>query len=466
MIPFFLYVPAFDNSPPMHLSNHVRARAVLVRCLGAARSYGCGAIRVLVGTHARVIRTLKYVALPGALVDPTTLAVDRGSMIAAAPSAPGERATAASVAAVTPLTPGERAAAVAPRSMPELALPTTPASVPSNASITVLHDKSKRPGTASYSSYARYKPAKTKAEYFALGGSSADFPWDLARGYITVHGADEPPPGLALGASHRDARVFVAAASRVAMYLTALSEVLPHRLAVPSRTSALSASIATLSPLGAYADSRFALIATDVPEHGHAPGAHTADVDDLGGDDPVAALHDSPAPSAPPINVCDPILISAALRRPDAAEWVAAIDDEDRQDPALFTDGKPALERMPRSSVPEGALIRRLMMLLATKPRSGKKKSGWRLEARVQRSTRAVFVVADVPRVYGAAVLRDGTDVRLVACIVRRRCCAPPLIVAQGLLCLLPARLRRLPPLQAQRHPPVRPAWLCFPRAK
>ena len=132
----------------------------------------------------------------------------------------------------------------------------------------------------------------------------------------------------------------------------------------------LSASIATLSPLGAYADSRFALVATDVPEHGCAPGAHTADID------PVAALHDSPAPSAPPINACEPISISAALRRPDAAEWVAAIDDEDLQDPSLFTDGKPALERVPRSSVPEGALIRRSMMLLATKPRSGKKKCG------------------------------------------------------------------------------------------
>ena len=67
VISFFSYVLAFDNSPPTHLSNHVRARAVLARCLGAARSYGCGAIRVLVGTHARVVRTFKYFAPPGAL---------------------------------------------------------------------------------------------------------------------------------------------------------------------------------------------------------------------------------------------------------------------------------------------------------------------------------------------------------------------------------------------------------------
>ena len=104
-------------------------------------------------------------------------------------------------------------------------------------------------------------------------------------------------------------------------------------------------------------------------------GAHTADVDDPGGDDPVAALHDSPAPSAPPINVCDPISISAALCRPDTSEWIAAIDDENLQDSALFTDGKPALERVPRSSVPEGALISRSMLLLTTKSRSGKKKA-------------------------------------------------------------------------------------------
>ena len=54
----------------------------------------------------------------------------------------------------------------------------------------------------------------------------------------------------------------------------------------------------------------------------------------------------------------DAMNIPKCMKREDADRWAEAIAKEDLTDPRNFADGKPALVRVPKSEVPEGAIIR------------------------------------------------------------------------------------------------------------
>ena len=61
-----------------------------------------------------------------------------------------------------------------------------------DVAIVVRQTNPKRPGSQSHARYERYKEATTRDEYRALGGSAADFDFDLAHGYVTVHPGAAP----------------------------------------------------------------------------------------------------------------------------------------------------------------------------------------------------------------------------------------------------------------------------------
>ena len=65
-----------------------------------------------------------------------------------------------------------------------------------NQRISVLWNNPKKKGSESYARYEGYKHAKTFADFRELGGWTADFKHDGARGYIHVHrhGHQPAPP--------------------------------------------------------------------------------------------------------------------------------------------------------------------------------------------------------------------------------------------------------------------------------
>ena len=55
-----------------------------------------------------------------------------------------------------------------------------------DVAIAVNPHNPKRAGSQSHARYERYKGATTRAEYLALGGSAADFKFDVERGFVAV----------------------------------------------------------------------------------------------------------------------------------------------------------------------------------------------------------------------------------------------------------------------------------------
>jgi len=82
---------------------------------------------------------------------------------------------------------GGEAAPKAPRPKPTGG---TGANVGMDDPIELVANNPKRAGTKSYDRYELYKGAKTKREYFDLGGAKGDFPHDFGKGYITVLSGD------------------------------------------------------------------------------------------------------------------------------------------------------------------------------------------------------------------------------------------------------------------------------------
>lgn len=52
--------------------------------------------------------------------------------------------------------------------------------------IDVIQENPKRPGTKSHQRYEKYKKAKTKSEYLELGGSKADYKYDVSDTFVAA----------------------------------------------------------------------------------------------------------------------------------------------------------------------------------------------------------------------------------------------------------------------------------------
>ena len=86
-------------------------------------------------------------------------------------------------------------------------------------------------GLQSYDRYELYKPARTLNEMLALGGKTADIPFDYTRGYFTVSGAESVKRSSSSLSSHSDA-------PPKAKKVNALKKVKTHRPAYETETAA------------------------------------------------------------------------------------------------------------------------------------------------------------------------------------------------------------------------------------
>ena len=59
-------------------------------------------------------------------------------------------------------------------------------SVPPSAAIRVQQDNPKRFGSKSHQRFDAYKSAKTKQQFLDLGGTTADFAYDVSKGYVVL----------------------------------------------------------------------------------------------------------------------------------------------------------------------------------------------------------------------------------------------------------------------------------------
>lgn len=64
----------------------------------------------------------------------------------------------------------------------------------SDDSVITVEQNAKRPNSLSGERYASYCQAKTVAEYAALGGTTADFIYDLVKGIVEAPGSKTYPP--------------------------------------------------------------------------------------------------------------------------------------------------------------------------------------------------------------------------------------------------------------------------------
>ena len=72
LAPFYSFVVVFNNNNTIGRFNSL---SLLSRYIGPARQHGTGSIRVQIDRTVHVVRTCRFIAAPGAEVDPTTLRV-------------------------------------------------------------------------------------------------------------------------------------------------------------------------------------------------------------------------------------------------------------------------------------------------------------------------------------------------------------------------------------------------------